>query len=556
MNKQPKFCFLLILLLSTLGILPCAAQQYFNKRYTLNSANNLLTNVLQKNNKYYGISGCLDSINYIGSGMFKNTNGLKFVVFDNAGNITASKLFQRDDKALSYVIGAGIAPSNNLIAMSDGTFLFAFGVIDTAVATYNPSYLNIRTNITRFDSLGNVLMYKEYDRAYCYTTDATNHILTDFKPDAHGNWLMLSTMLCNGNKIVFNLRKLDSTFNEIWVKNFTTSSNHNTPKHLLIEDDGYVMTGGIDNGNMMLHPNYYSSVLIKCDTAGNKLWDWQNTFDTTKLQYSINDIIRSKDGGYVYCGTGEGVPMYFDAKADWSGIRVKSWVEKLDAARKSVWKRSIGLAKASIKATEQTVLKELPDGDIIVAGSTVDLFDIYDETDGWIRGSLTRLSGVDGSIKWQRLYKSPDGNDTMYLSIYDMRQTADGGYILAGESKNGIDRGVGPTQRGWLIKVDSNGCEWAGSPCNPTDIKYHSLDSATCVIYPNPSDGDFMLDFNSTNKSSAQLSVFDLMGRQLMLKNIPVGTSTIFTKEWATGIYFYRLSQNDKLVQSGKLIKK
>ncbi|MGG2408645.1 hypothetical protein, partial [Aeromonas veronii] len=78
----------------------------------------------------------------------------------------------------------------------------------------------------------------------------------------------------------------------------------------------------------------------------------------------------------------------------------------------------------------------------------------------------------------------------MYLSIYDMRQTADGGYILAGESKNVIDRGVGPIQRGWLIKVDSNGCEWAGSPCNPTHISpIKKALNTGFTVYPNPSNG-------------------------------------------------------------------
>ena len=335
MNKQKFYCFLLLLLCG-MGQLPCTAQQYFNKRYTLNASANLFTSVLEKNSKLYTINGCIDSVNYVGGGMFKNKTGLKFCVFDEFGSLLHSKLYQREDKTYTH-----FSRSNNFIPLADGTFLHCFTVRDTAAAVYNPSYFNLQNAIVRFDSIGNVLMYKEYDRAYCLTTDPTNHILTDFKPDAYGNWLMLSTMLCNGNKVVFNLRKLDNAFNEVWVKNFTTSSYHNIPQHLLIEDDGYVMTGGIDNGNAKLHPDYYSSVLIKCDTAGNKLWDWQNTFDTTKLQYIINDIIRTKDGGYVYCGTGEGRPMYYST-GEWADIKVYGFVEKLDASRNSVWKRRLG----------------------------------------------------------------------------------------------------------------------------------------------------------------------------------------------------------------------
>jgi hypothetical protein len=390
--------------LGVLGYLPGSAQQYFNKRYTLNSNSSIISGALEYKGRFYSTAISLDSSNYdIVSGGFFNRWGIRFTSYDGNGNILKDTIYQRKDRKFIDTW------SNNLSVLSDGTFLLAANAADTAVMF--GQYISY-TCLLQFDSNGNLLNYKEFNRPYCLTSDATYHILFDFKPDVYGNWLMLSSMLCNGNKVVFNLRKLDNSFNEIWVKNFTTSSYHNIPKHLLIEDDGYLMTGGINNGNFKLHTDYYTSLIIKCDTAGNKLWDWQNTFDTTKLQYIINDIIRSKDGGYVYCGTGEGRPMYY-ATGEWADIITKGWVEKLDASRNSVWKRPLGNAKASIKATQQTVLKELPNGDIIVAGATVKLFNEEVETDGWIRGSLTRLSGVDGSIIWQRLYKSPDNNDTI-----------------------------------------------------------------------------------------------------------------------------------------------
>ena len=532
---------LMFVLLGVLGYLPSTAQQYFNKRYTAGANANVFSSALERNNRYYVIMGGIDSSNHIGGGLFKTTTGLKFIVLDNIGNIITSKLYKRDDKKETFTLPAAFTVSNNFVSLGDGTFLYAVAVIDTVLASYNPSYLNTQSAIIRFDSMGNVLMYKEYDRAYCSTSDATNHLLADLKPDAYGNWLMLSTMLCNGNKIVFNLRKLDNAFNEIWVKNFTTSSYHNTPKHLLIEDDGYVMTGGIDNGNVKLHPDYYSSLLIKCDTAGNKLWDWQNSFDTTKLQYIINDIIRTKDGGYIYCGTGEGRPTYYST-GEWADIRTKGLIEKLDASRNSIWKTLIGTVKGSINATQQTVIKELPNGDLMVAGTLGVLYDKTDEVKGWIRACLTRISGIDGSIIWQRLYKSPDNNDTMYLSIYDMRPTADGGYILAGEAKNVIDRGKGPIQRGWLIKVDSNGCEWAGSPCNPTHINpLQSVLVAGFKVYPNPTSNTIHLTI-----AANELKVYNTYGQVVIQTNYISAQQPISVSQLSNGLYFVAAFDKEK----------
>ncbi len=557
MNKQNLYCFLLILLCS-IGQNPCAAQQYFNKRYTIGCGANIFTCALQKNNRYYVITdGCVDSVNYIGGTSFLNKAGIKFCVMDSAGNVITTKLYQRDDKIYTSAVPAFIAPSNNLIALNDGTFLHAFTVVDTAVAPYNPSYQNFQIGIVQFDSFGNVLAYREYNRPYCTTSDVTNHLLLDFKPDAYGNWLMLSSLVCSG-KTVFCLRKLDKYFNEIWVKDFSTSGMHNTPKHLLIESDGYTMTGSINNANAGLgYVNYYASLIIKCDTSGTMLWSWQNAFDIANLQYTINDIIRSKDSGYIYCGSGSGHPIYYtDGSGHWADIVTEGWIEKIDASHNSVWKQTIGTVHGSVSATEQTVLKELPNGDLIVAGTVGKLYDLSDETKAWIRGSLTKLSGTDGHIIWQRLYKSPDMNDTMYLNIYDIQQTNDGGYILAGQAKNAIDRKVGPLQQGWLVKVDSNGCE-GGASCNPEAIIPVNPTANYINIYPNPSTSDYELQYEVQNKEPLQLVISDITGRMLLQTNLPAHQNSyhIHAANWATGVYVYQVTQGTKSLYYGKLLK-
>lgn len=486
-----------------------------------------------------------------GGGFFKNTTGLKFMVIDSVGNTLFTKLYQRNDKMYTY-----LSASNHYTALKDGTFLISFSVMDTALAVYNPTQLNMQVAIMRFDSMGNVLMYKEYDRPYCNPTDDTYHNLKDFKPDAYGNWLMLSTLICN-KKVVFCLRKLDSNFNELWVKNFNTNGFNHIPNHLLIEGDGYVMTGGIDNSNASEYTNYYSSILIKCDTAGNKLWDWKNTFDASHIQYIINDIVRTKDGGYVYCGSGEGTPYFYSSGA-WAGVVMKGYVEKLDASRNSVWKRTLSALRTDLANSDQRVLKELPDGDIIIAGSAPKLLSVEDTAmGGWIHGSVSRLNGVDGNIEWQHFYGSPDKNDTMFLGFYDMRKTEDGGYILAGESRNLVDRGIGPIQRGWLLKVDSNGCEGpSDAQCWPVSIANIPAEN-TFNIYPNPSESSFELSYSKLKQASS-LSVSNMLGISMLQANLPAQENhfTIDASQWPAGVYVYRLESGDGVVSTGKLIKK
>jgi hypothetical protein len=546
MKKQNLYCFLLILLCS-IGQNPCAAQQYFNKRYTIGCSANLFTAVLPRNNKYYAIASAIDSVNYIGGSSFLNTSGLKFCVMDSAGNLLSSKLYQRADKKFTY-----LSLSNNFMTLPDGTFLHCFSVTDTGVAPYNPRNYNAQIAIAQFDSMGNVLVYRQYDRPYCDSTDDTYHVLMDFKPDAYGNWLMLSSKICHG-KVVYCLRKLDNSFNEVWVKDFSVNSIHNIPKHLLIEPDGYTMTGGMINSNVMgSFPDYYASLIIKCDTAGTMLWSWQNTFDIANLQYTINDIVRTKDSGYIYCGSGKGAPIYYaDGSGHWSGIAVYGYVEKLDSARKSVWQTKLGFVGSFPQQNEQVVIKELTDGSIMVAGTLGKNFTKY----GYTFAALTKLDAIDGSIIWQRLYEYHP--DTLSGFVYDMRQTADGSFILAGYTNDNVVAPLtAPVQRGWLIKVDSNGCE-GGASCNPTAIIPVNPNANYINIYPNPSTSDYELQYEVQNNEPLQLVISDITGRILLQTNLPAQQNSyhINAANWATGVYVYQLSGDGAIIKTGKLIK-
>jgi hypothetical protein len=549
MNKQIIRCFLLTVLLGTLGILPSVAQQYFNKNYTVDCAQMKFTSVAQRGSKYYVTNACLDSINHISADIFYNTNGIKFAVFDSSGNLLTSKLLQRADKKITN------STFSNTLYPTDSGFLLAVSCVDTALDIANPSYYAAQTTLIHFDTLGNVLWMRDYARPYCTTYDPTNHILMDLKPDGYGHWLMLSSLICYG-KVVFCLRKLDKDFNEIWVKDFSTSGMHNKPKHLLIEPDGYTMTGSIDNGNSASpYTNYYASLIIKCDTAGAMLWSWQNTFDITNLQYTINDIIRTKDNGYIYCGSGRGNPIYYtDGSGHWSGIVVWGYVEKLDSTRKSVWQTKLGYTDGDIDYNEQRVIKELPDGNILIAGGLFKFFE-GSTTKGYPHASLTKLNPIDGSIIWQRIYNYQP--DTLSSYLYDMRSTEDGGFILAGYTlDNLIAPLIAPYWRGWLIKVDSNGCE-GGASCNPTAIIPVNPTANYINIYPNPSTSDYELQYEVQNKEPLQLVISDITGRILLQTNLPAHQNSyhIHAANWAAGVYLYQLSQKGTTTMSGKLVK-
>lgn len=505
---------LLLILLSGISFFHCTGQQVFNKRYTLKSYSSAISGALPYNGRYYSSATALDSSNYSGGGHFLNHWGVRLTVYDLNGEIVRDTIYQRSDKHFIET------KSNQLNVMPDGTFLLAANTIDT-------SHLSGKNKTTacliQFDSLGNVLQFRDYDRPSCNPSDPNHYVLEDFKPDVYGNWLMLSSMICSGN-MVFSLRKVDHSFNEIWVKNFTVSSNNNIPKHLLIENDGYVMSGGTDNGNTKPHADYYTSLLIKCDTAGNKLWTWENAYDTNgKIQYCINDIVRTKDGGYLYCGTGEGRPVLTLGKF-WIGVSLWGWVQKLDAARNPVWQTKLGFIRGGPAYNEQKVIIELPDGNYMIGGRTFKPDEPVEPFLGMgeVSALLAKINGGDGSVIWQRYYQCAP--DSLAGYINDIRQTPDGGFILAG------GRDINPVadttiKCSWLIKVDSNGCEGPGDPqCWPLGISRTREFRGGFSIYPNPSNGSLTITTPHavilTKEGSLNAVVYDLLGRLVFEKEI------------------------------------
>jgi Secretion system C-terminal sorting domain len=76
---------------------------------------------------------------------------------------------------------------------------------------------------------------------------------------------------------------------------------------------------------------------------------------------------------------------------------------------------------------------------------------------------------------------------------------------------------------------------------------------ASLDLFPNPAT-DFV-SIQLTNKNSAYLQVYDISGKVIYNQSVQNGINTINTSEWATGIYSYSVSDNNKMsLNRGKFI--
>src|SRR5690606_2140817 len=131
---------------------------------------------------------------------------------------------------------------------------------------------------------------------------------------------------------------------------------------LLIEPDGYLIAGGRNDISQKSKNFSFRAMLLKTDTAGNELWTWLS--DPSKKIFEAKDVIRTQDGGYVYCGTGDGYEI-MGANGQYSIPAFRAWVEKLDSGRNVVWSKAFG---QYYYETEFKKIIEAPDGRLFLFG--------------------------------------------------------------------------------------------------------------------------------------------------------------------------------------------
>jgi hypothetical protein len=95
------------------------------------------------------------------------------------------------------------------------------------------------------------------------------------------------------------------------------------------------------------------------------------------------------------------------------------------------------------------------------------------------------------------------------------------------------------------------------SACLPTSIANQQVLNQTISVFPNPfsSSVTFMLNDASTI-NTCELRVYNVLGAEVMTSLITKQVTTLETSQLPSGIYFYKVTGDHKIIQSGRLISK
>jgi hypothetical protein len=253
--------------------------------------------------------------------------------------------------------------------------------------------------------------------------------------------------------------KVDSLGHKKWDRDFGGSDGDILECLKQTPDGGFILGGrslsGISgNKTTPLCGTWVSwdFWIVKIDSAGSELW--QKDYGGTHDDYFMSLDLTS-DGGYIIGGFSYS-PVSGDKTQDILGM-TDYWILKIDSIGNVQWDKDLG----GYDRDELYCVKQTSDGGYILGGTSR----------SGIGGDKTEaVKGVAGTdfdywiIKLDSLGNKQWDKDLGGIDIesfYSLEETADNGYILAGESNSGISGDKTEASRGggdcWFVKIDSSG---------------------------------------------------------------------------------------------------
>lgn len=401
--------------------------------------------------------------------------------------------------------------------------------------------------IIKIDSVGNAIWTKTYG-------GIDGDIGTTVKQTIDGGYIITGYSTV-GSQDVY-LVKTDALGNIIWTKTYGGSGIDQGNSLELTIAGGYIILGRTDSFGT--NPKIY---LINTDMNGDTLWTkaFSGIGGGTAIGKSIK---QTSDGGYIIAGT----------TVSLGGGSSDVYFIKIDSFGNTIWAKTYG----GTSYDEGFSTQQTSDGGYVITGMTRSF------GPGFQNIYIIKTNSI-GDTLWTKA-----GNGTTFYDYgSSVQQTIDSGYIIAGYTGLG-----GGSFNLHLVKTDENG----NSGCNERNVPtietvvtpsvaltssnqssngistslvlntgsgggtvtapcftngINELASTPQIsVYPNPSNGQF--NFSGLEKEN-KIEVFDMTGKIIYQSIATSDFETINISDKVKGIYFYRITKEMKLVQSGKI---
>ncbi len=251
---------------------------------------------------------------------------------------------------------------------------------------------------------------------------------------------------------------------------------------------------------------FYAAFLFAHFTLAQAPWvkQWDYRFGATEME-TIKAFERTSDGGYILGGISNsdssGDKTQFNR--DTSGFYNDYWIIKIDSSGNKQWDKTFGGTGNDLLSS----LKQTSDGGYILGGYSASGIS-GDKTQlawGFFDYWIVKIDSL-GNKQWDK-----DFGGTQTEHLYSILQTTDGGYLLGGYSRSGINGNKTQANWGlfdyWIVKTDSLGNkEW------DKDFGGNNNDDLFALLQT--SDGGYLLGGSSLSgisgdKSQATVGLMD-----------------------------------------------
>ena len=162
----------------------------------------------------------------------------------------------------------------------------------------------------------------------------------------------------------------------------------------------------------------------------------------------------------------------------------------------------------------------------------------------------------DGEILWQHLYYLPFSPLPIeyYSSLLGMTALPGGNIIACGYFRNQSD----PTtqEQGWLVKMDTNGCIEENCKTLLSNDEVIKIDESQVVVYPNPSNGVFIINIPQFEVNDHVIEIYDIIGNKIIRRRLHIGINDLdVNNKISNGVLIYNITNGKgESYKSGKLI--
>jgi Secretion system C-terminal sorting domain len=494
----------------------------FNQRYHFNTLATYLTSIIPTDSCYYATGIYADTLPFLQVGSL-------FMKMDLEGNPVFVKKLISPEKSYETWF-------NDLTALPDGNFAVQAFSVDTTA----------KTMLIKFNNDGDTLFTKEY-LSPLYPNYYFIQPRGGFSATPDGGFVFSNWINTNGGSDIF-LIKTDSLGNKQWGK-FYGNSMWDRPQSLIVTPEGKIIAGGIrTNDNTALENYTYRCHIFQVDSAGNVEWDYLSPNGVGFLRDAANDMVLLDDGSLVVAS---GVGTEYD-RPSVNVVWFEKLIFKLNPNNQVEWEREFIGSRPTSYTTLNNII-DLSDGSGFVASGITPKPINIPTGDNWISEGWIGKVSTNGDSLWAREYVGIESVNSRH-QIIDLKETADGGFILCGESRNPDADSI--PQQAWLLKLDEYGCLVPGC-YTATEEPAGGEPAISLAIYPNPA-SDYLNFYLRTPRPvrEASFRIVNAEGRLMKAfqSDRPDATFIVPVWDWVAGVYFLQYVEEGVVRASEKFI--